>query len=402
MDTALQPEAMRGLLQGALPSLASLHVDALRIEQVRRSSSLRRHPWPLTLCYELELRDAAGTRSTERFYAKVHRNGASAAAQAGTPALHLPQLDMLLWPWPHDPGLPQLARLLDPALAGANLPAPLHDGTPLPMELLRHEPERRALLRCRPTHSAGPIYGKTFADDTASALHRRFTHLHAFSQRQPRTALVAAPLALDSATRTLWLAEAPGRPLVPDVQACAAVGRALAWLHRAALAVPGRRDTTHWLAELPRRAVKIGRALPELQPRATALVRRLQQAAAALPPGPQTLIHGDFHPGQVWQHEGRPVFFDFDEFTLGHPMEDLASFSVKLEQAGEIEAAAAFIDAYRRAAPGYFEPQALLWHRAVQALLQAARAFVFQVPGWPREVARRLQRAEALAQENLA
>jgi Ser/Thr protein kinase RdoA (MazF antagonist) len=213
---------------------------------------------------------------------------------------------------------------------------------------------------------------------------------------------VAAPLALDSATRTLWLAEAPGRPLVPDVQACAAVGRALAWLHRAALAVPGRRDTTHWLAELPRRAVKISRALPELQPRATALVRRLQQAAAALPTGPQTLIHGDFHPGQVWLTDRRVVFFDFDEFALGNPMEDLAEFIVKLEQvpqpAGHRDAQVkAFIGGYRHSAPQRFDAAWLQWHRALQTLLQASRAFVYQEPGWPELLDERLRASERLA-----
>ena len=112
VDTCLDSDAMCALLQHALPDAASgrVVIDALRVTNVRRSSSRHRNPHPLTLRYELALRDTASGVATRRdYYGKVYRNGASAEAPLGTAALRLPQLDLLLWAWPNDPGLPQLA-----------------------------------------------------------------------------------------------------------------------------------------------------------------------------------------------------------------------------------------------------------------------------------------------------
>jgi aminoglycoside phosphotransferase (APT) family kinase protein len=117
-----------------------------------------------------------------------------------------------------------------------------------------------------------------------------------------------------------------------------------------------------------------------------------------LPGAAQTLIHGDCHPEQMWLDAGRVVLFDFDEFTLGDPLEDLAQFVTKLGDDPRASGfAAGLIAAYAAAAPERFDPQRLQWHLAVQQLLQASRAFVFQIAGWRAELERRLWRAELLA-----
>jgi aminoglycoside phosphotransferase (APT) family kinase protein len=99
----------------------------------------------------------------------------------------------------------------------------------------------------------------------------------------------------------------------------------------------------------------------------------------------------------MWLDEERLVLFDFDEFTLGDPMEDVAALVTRLQAAG---ADAVFINAllgaYVQAAPARFCRERLDWHVKVQHLLQASRAFVFQVQNWRHEVERRLARAEAL------
>lgn len=418
---ALTPSALQATLQRGLPGFAEGHlvIDALQVLQLRRSSSRRRHPHPVTVCLELQVHDAAGARrGVQRLYGKAYRGGASAdafvqarggavaAADFGAPLAHLPAHDMLWWAWPNDPGLPQLPLLLDPQRLAAHLPpgCPAVAG----VEALRYEPERRATLRCR-LADGRVIYGKTFRDDRSAAVLARFEHAWALAAQQAGAALVAQPLGHDAATRCLWLAAAPGAPLLQQppaqvVPALRRVGRALAHLH----AMPhslctGERSVAHWLTEAQRRAAKIGRVSPALGPRVQALADRLAEAAAALPPAPLTLVHGDFHPDQVWLHEGRPLLFDFDEFTLGHPMEDLAEFVTRLQQRGGPEAerqagVQSLLQAYAEAAPQHWQPRWLHWHRTVQALLQASRAFVFQVPDWPAEVSRRLAVAEGCAQ----
>jgi aminoglycoside phosphotransferase (APT) family kinase protein len=104
------------------------------------------------------------------------------------------------------------------------------------------------------------------------------------------------------------------------------------------------------------------------------------------------LIHGDWHPDQCWLHEGRIVLFDFDEFTLGDPMEDLAAFIVKLEQTEHGPAcSAALVAQYPLAADATgatvaatkrFNAHSLAWHLTVQSLLQVTRTFIYQQPGW--------------------
>jgi aminoglycoside phosphotransferase (APT) family kinase protein len=415
----------RGLRQFADGTLV---IEAVRISRVRRSSSLRRDPHPISMCIDLDVRAAAdGRRTTQRFYAKAFRGGASATAleaidrsrlvhpAQGDAVAQLPDLDMLIWSWPNDPGLPQLARLSDPKLVAHHLPASVVDARSrgVDVEVLRYEPERRATLRC---HIRGPsagsaaelVYGKTFADDQAERLLRRFQHFHALSQANPSAPLVAEPLGVNAPTRTLWQRTAPGQPLVtgdaaqgPDA-AFAAIGSALAQVHRCELDEPVVRSTEFWLAELRRRAQKIGRAEPGLAVRAAALTAALEGVARRLPAARQTLIHGDFHPEQVCLAEDRVVFFDFDEFALGNPMEDLAEFIVKLEQlrqpAGRFEAqVCALLAGYQHAAPHLWAPDWLQWHRAVQTLLQASRAFIYQEPGWSCLLEARLLSSERLA-----
>ena len=409
IDTCLEPEAMRVLLQQSLPGFADgrLTIAQLRIVKARRNASIQRNPNRLTLCYELDVRDAVtGGTGTQQFYGKVYRNGASAQVALGTPALHLPQLDMLLWAWPADPGLPQL-----PALLEANQTVAWWGEPARQVAVIRHEPERRATLRYT-RYYGDPIYAKTFFDDRGEAIHRRFVHFWDLSQVDDRAPSVAQPLGYTPDTRALWQAQASGVPLLQVLQQSfaaslpARVAYAFALLHTAplALAGPNSRDRAHWLAEVRRRQNKITRTAPELAERAARLADAIEATSSSLPEPPLALIHGDCHPEQLWVAGERVVLFDFDEFSLGDPMEDLAEFITKLggqdttgQHCAGSQLATALLASYAEMAPAHFCRHRLQWHLAVQQLLQASRAFVFQVNDWRDELERRLARAEALA-----
>ena len=398
IDTCLDPAALRDMLGAWLPGAPD--IAAVRIVQARRSASKRRHPHPLTAVYELELRDGR----TQRWYAKTWRDGASLHALPGSgpgAVAAVPPLDMLLWPWPADPGLPQLGELLDAPRALA-----WHGDAPAEVEVLRWEPEQRATLRY--LQQGATLYAKTFADERGARIHERFRHVWTLAQREPAAPAVAEPLRWHAATRSVWQARAPGVPL-PDVLAagCPAqlpgrLARALTTLHGCRIeGVETRHDAAHWIGEAWRRAQKIGRALPGLADRAVRLADALERTSLVLPPHPAGLIHGDFHAGQVGVDRdagGRIVFHDFDEFALGDPMEDLAAFVTRLPAGpAAAELGVRLVAAYAQHAPWRFGRHRLQWHLALQALLQASRAFVFQLPGWRDEAARRLARAEALA-----
>lgn len=422
LDLYTDTAAMRMLLQQQLPGFAEgrLHIDALEVHSARRNTSIARNPSPMTLCYLLQVSATHPARSgSQMLLAQVYRPGLAAAAYEqhrqrnhlvapvfGEALVHLPALNLLLWALPNDPGLPQLSTLLDPACAAQALPARLRGAdAALPLELLRYAPLRRATLRG--TLSGRTLYAKTFYDGRARDIHAHFDWFWQLAQRDGNAPLVAEPLGFDAGTRTVWQAQAVGVPLqqtlaspeAPDL--LGRVAEALARLHGAPLApsaaaVP--RSATHWLAEARRRQNKIARTDPALAERAQRVAGAIEQHAAHAAARPLSLIHGDCHPDQFWVHDGRIVLFDFDEFTLGDPMEDVAAFVLKLEQAGAAPALApAFIGGYAAAAPQRFDAQALAWHLAIQSLLQTSRAFIYQQPGWQGELKRRLCAAEARA-----
>ncbi|WP_298824598.1 hypothetical protein [uncultured Piscinibacter sp.] len=390
IDTCLDPVAMRGLLAAWLPDAP--RIAELRIGKVRRSASRRRHPHPLTAVYDLVLHDG----STQRYYAKTWRDGASLQAGQGTRAIAVPPLDMLLWRWPDDPGLPQLGELLDAPRALA-----WHGDAPAEVEVLRWEPEQRATLRYQ--QGDATLYAKTFSDDRGARIHARFQHFWSVAQGDAQAPAVARPLAWHAHTRCVWQACAPGVPLASMLALPwprtlpGRLARAMAALHAAPLHADAVHDQAHWLGEVRRRQRKIGRALPALADRAARVADAIERAALTLPQPVNGLIHGDFHAGQVGVDGERIVLHDFDEFALGDPMEDLAAFVTRLPDASATaDVGALLIAAYAQEAPERFGRRRLQWHLAVQVLLQASRAFVFQVEGWRDVLANRLARAEAL------
>jgi Phosphotransferase enzyme family len=431
LDTYVDPQGMLAALQALLPSFAdgSLRILSLAISHVRRNTSKARNPVPMSLCYELHVSDALGIRrGMQTLHAQVFRHAADAASAAqaqrarthwtipnfGEPWVHLPTLNLLLWALPNDPALPQLVPLMDPAqvvkfmpLTHAALP-----GTSVHIELLRYEPQQRATLRytvaCAPHAEPRTLYAKTFRDQRAATIHARFLYFWRLAQTNPQAPLVAQPLADDHATQTHWQAPAPGVPLNtlltgPDAtRLVAKVGRALALLHAAPLvptpnAVP--RSASHWVTEARRRQKKLSRVDARLTGQASVIADTIESCAAHPATRALSLIHGDFHPDQIWVHQGRIVLFDFDEFTLGDPMEDVAEFVIKLAQLGSPpKLMDAFIQAYALAAPHRFDALSLAWHQTVQSLLQASRAFVYQKPGWPDELAERLGTSAAHAE----
>ena len=394
IEICLDPEALRPHLQTALA--AHGRIEAVRVTKAHRSASLHRDPNPLKFHCEARLHNGAALK----LYGKVYRAGASADAARGADVLHVPELDLLLWLWPCDPVLSQLAALLEPAVTQSLWDAPAAD-----IQVPRYEPERRATLRY--THADGRvIYAKTFADTRGETVFRRFAWMWERAQQSADAPLVARPLQCSADGRTLFQEAARGTPLLqlaldpPNGKWLLPLAHAIATVHTApaSLAGPSPRDREHWLVEVRRRRNKISRVLPELTELADATANAIVHAAAHLPMHEPTLIHGDFHPDQVWFDGQRIVLFDFDECALGDPMEDLAEFIVKLP-AGAINAqfVAQWLGAYAQVAPQSFCRQRLAWHMAVQQLLQASRAFIFQIDDWRSQVQRRLERAHGLA-----
>lgn len=362
--------------------------DGLRITSVRRSASRQRDPHPWRVALEVDWHDGA-RRGRQRLHGQTWRDGGSHAAwdqartqawvhpAAGPSLLHLPELDMLLWAWPNDPGLPQLPGLLDPAAWPAG-----HG----PVDLHRHQPGQRASLRRQ------GVWAKTLAAPVARRLACRFRH---FAQVAVPVVHVPRLIAVDA--HTLFQADAPVRPLRHadhPADHAPVLAAALVTLHQAPRHLGGRRSGDHWPRALERRRRKLHRVLPEAAPLIDRVADGLLAQAHAVASGPSTLLHGDAHIDQFGvDAQGRLWMFDLDEMCGGDPLEDLAAVlsrdGLPPGFAGRLQAA------YREAAPALWCAQRLRWHRGAQALLQATRAFVFQVPDWAAVAERRLQEARS-------
>jgi hypothetical protein len=377
-------------MREALQSLPSLHGAPIRriviLHAARRAP--RRNPASracrIGVCYGVE----TGDGSAQIVYGKVYPREVCAelwkAAGGARAPMWLREIDMLLWRFPQDPGMPQLQGLLD-------------DST----QLIRYRPEERATLCQHRAH--GTVYAKTFRSDEGVELCARFAYLARLSAAAGAFE-VAPPIGYDCLTRTFWQRgiDAPSLAASLTAKNCAALmkrtARGLAELHAAEPRFGPTRGVAELAAAAVERGAKIARCMPELARAAERITIAIAAHALDFAGAPLCQIHGDFHLGQLRVDADRLIVFDLDELALGDPLEDLASFVVKctLRDARLVaQACDEMIDAYASCRPAAFDSRRLDWHLAVQWLHKASRAYVFQRPGWRDAAAQILAEAGA-------
>lgn len=129
-----------------------------------------------------------------------------------------------------------------------------------------------------------------------------------------------------------------------------------------------------------------------------------QLAAAAACGPPQTLVHGDFHPGNLRGDESTLVLLDWGDCGVGHPLLDEAAFLHHLSPADADRVRAHWHSLWRAAVPGSDPARASRLLAPAAAARQAVvyRAFLDQIEPseWPyheHDPAAWLARAAALA-----
>ena len=313
----------------------------MRIQQ--RLGSLRSDGWRLRRSWPrnrdhllLELVDPSGRRIAGQWFGDQDRAASVAAATPGA----WRRGAVVLQPDGADRRLPAVADLLAD---------PQH-------RLISHRPEKRAVIRS----SAG--YRKVVRPDAyPKALG---------GARLAGSLPVGAPAVVDAcpATGTITTEALPGRPLTQvlagtaAIDACAAVGRRLAQLHRLNPPAVGRVS----IAEHgPDEEIAVLRRWTRLS-REFGVERDFGEPPDLVPTTSPRLIHRDFHDGQVVMDGDRPGILDFDLMAWGDPALDLANFLAHLElragqgiladRAGATEATLAGYrpdDAVQAALPGY-------------------------------------------------
>jgi thiamine kinase-like enzyme len=148
--------------------------------------------------------------------------------------------------------------------------------------------------------------------------------------------MVAQPLGYNEAVKTIWQAETPGVRLSSIIdqinykEFLDSVAKGLADLHNSGLFSPVRKTIHDHLRKIEKWTTKLTQAFPPFGKSLQSIGLYLEKKASHLSPISDKLIHGDFDIDQLLVHEGKIVFLDFDDSTIGDPMQDIANFWVDL------------------------------------------------------------------------
>lgn len=401
-------------------------IDECRVVQARRHAARPASgdgsAW-LDICYRLALQDRdRGARQALWLYAKAYSLGRSADAfraalpaacvvpGLGEPVMHMPELDLVVWPLPNDPVMEQLPALLDPVAVRPHLPSGAlgtkGSGGIGEVSVVRYEPEEHCLARIAIPGAADEkaIYGKSYAGERWRDARDCMHSLWCTGCVDPQAFVVGRPLGSCPALHAVWQAEVRGEPLAlrlagPHAEATLdAVAAALAALHAGPLIVREARQLAAtvtqartWCAEL---GAEDGRFAADLD----ALLFHLERGAAR--PRRVVTTHGDFHVDRMQWWNGRIALFDYDSFTIDSPARDVAGFVSNLlcrddGKADWAQLAANFVARYRAHCGGRLAETELDWHLQFALLREAHRCFARHCAGWQDKALRAMILARA-------
>lgn len=377
----------------------------------------------LSICYRLNLAGRREGQQEALFYVKAYLGGRSrhewkkradssrTGLGRGTFAIHVPELDAIVWRFPHDPVLTHLSEVIDAERVRSHLPwellptnVPGPDGlTDLTNSVAHYLPEKSCTTRydlrwqVAGTPHELTLYGKTFKGEEGEEIYERMMQFWRTSRQDPESITVAQPLAYTEAVKTIWQQAIVGVPLSRVIDETnyerylAAVARGLATLHKSRLA--SSRDVTidDHLIEARKKSFKLGEAIPALTTPLHVLLQRLETDAPSITSADHTLIHGDCQFGNLLAQDDRVVFLDFDDCVQGDPTRDVANFIVYLHfydfsPTLRDAMSATFLTSYRRLVEWEVSVTRLAWHLRVQFLNKAYRAYFQQADGTEQEI----------------
>jgi aminoglycoside phosphotransferase (APT) family kinase protein len=386
-------------------------VDA-RLTNPHRPDSPRCTGWAT---YRLTTAAPDGRTCTELWYLTAHPTGTGAAAwdalragPAGAAARFLPDLDLVAWPFPHDPSLPGLCALLDPRSAAPYL----DDAAGLDVDVVRYQPEASAVVRFAPsgpTPAAG-VYAKLLAPGEADVARVAAQHdlLWTLTATRPEPALrVAEPLGADVRRRLLWTREVLGDRVAATLVPATADRLALrlaaltAELHTSGVAAADTFSLADHVDEARKKVAKMSAAHPAVGDRLAVVLARLEGDLAGVGEDGAGLrsvtVHGDLHVDQLLDTPSGLVLLDLDSVTGGPPELDLAELVVDLVLRPVPWAVTArfvprLLDGYRAQAPDGPDPDVLRALAGAELVNRLYRHLRHHAPDWRSRLERELGR----------
>ena len=414
-------QAMGEVWRARLPALLRrpFEFESCNVQYARCRTYLNPQSWHksfLCVCYEFDGATQCDGTYKPMLYGRAYLDGRSqrefAALNHLDGAQHLPDLDMIVWPFPNDPKLPQLLELLDSDRVIDHFPyaeMPFARGAIVGVKttVIRYRPEQRCILRYDIEYGSQRnqyvLYAKVFADDNGVGVFSRMQRCYDLAD--VIAARVARPLGYSATTGAVWQEELRGEPLVAALDAgrydlsVAAIGHCLARLHAAD--VPTDRLVTREarLDDATKKSQKLAQLLPALDGPLAALIACADSDLTNLAPAPTAVIHGDVHVGQfLLTPDGALALFDFDEWSQGDPAQDLADLIVdlqvvmstcakaKMNHVRSANVANVLLASYRADAAWPVSDETILWHARIQLINKAYRGAIQQEPDWREKV----------------
>ena len=298
-------------------------------------------------------------------------------------------------PFPHDPDLPSLPHLLDPAAVG-----PLLGRTERTrVDLLRYRPGKRATVRV--TSGGSSVVAKAYHDSAKAAAVAVESVALADAVTGATTVRFAPTVAhLDDLG---WVVQTPvsGVPLDAFVgntrlapqESTGAVqlaARAIAEVHASSPVLHRERSVDKELHRFGLRAGRIATVDPRLGDQAERLATRLVDVQRQLPPAVYGPVHGDCKPSQFLLAGPVVHLLDLDHCGLSDQAADVGTFMATLRQyairhtlAGRPDTltrrlpalAEDFLTAYLDATGDASRRSRIRWHEAVALERKALRSF---------------------------
>jgi Phosphotransferase enzyme family len=383
----------------------------------------------LSACYQLTLREGATGPSFQRIvYIKVFLGGRSREAfcllaQKGisdpefqNSVSHVPEYDLILWRFPHDPALPHLRQLVDLLAVEQYLPV---DGLRqigiqgtaqvLTQQVMNYRPEIRCTNRYTlydATHDRTcQLFGKTFGDSQGQTLYERLQYFWNRSLADQEAMSVAQPLGYSTAINTVWQLGVPGTPLLHVLNTSnykpyiAAVAKGLASLHTSDIRNLAAHSPENHLIETRKKLTKLSNAIPQLSEMFENVANDIEQTTPHSSTIPFRPIHWDFHVDQLLADNGTLVFCDLDELVIGDPLQDLANFVVDLQFRHTDQEFVRLITSelchqYQRLVDWPVSVERFVWHVRLQLVNKAYRHYLRFAPDFEEIVERSMRLAQ--------
>jgi hypothetical protein len=410
LSVATDLAAMQKILQQRLPGFAE---GAFKIDQLEITECDYKPGRKCRLSYGLRVSESGTGKSGHQILVamiEAHgagrgkfermQNAALVAPEFG-PALHyLHEHNMLLYGFPNDPKIKQLAAVIAPerlrALlqehwAALNVP-PKFSLREVQTRVVKYAPQARCTLRhvlhleTEDGHESSELvlYGKIFsAKISVKPLFRKLQTLWQAPVCRSGALLIPEPVICDAALNVIFQRGLHGRnvdQLLPNVDladVAAKSGAVLAQLQQSAFERLEVRAPEHELYECEKVLARLAESAPENLPLARKLDATLRQNFSQLTPLPLAPLHGAFRLTQLLLVEDRLALIDFDDLVQGNPVSEAGGFLAYLlylplkglcTEAQSRDAIRSFCRAYRDHAPWGLPQDVLHWHTAAYLL----------------------------------